>query len=261
MNKIIYTDLDGTLLDSDTYSYDSAKDTLDKINKKNIPLIICTSKTRAEIEFFREKIDNYHPFISENGGGIFIPKNYFDVSFDYDKKEDNYYILILGSEYNKLLETLNKIKEKFEITSFVDMNAQEVAEDSNLNIKEAELAKKREFDIPFKVKNLKSEDEIHRLIRENNLYYVQGGRYYHLMGGNSKGKAVKILTDIYKKQFGDVFTIGIGDSSNDFSMLESVDRGYLVMKKNGEYASSKYNPAGEIGPKGWKRVVETEVKL
>jgi len=259
--KIIYSDLDGTLLDSDTYSYDSAKDTLEKINKKNIPLIICTSKTRAEIEFFREKIDNHHPFISENGGGIFIPKNYFDVNFEYDKEYDNYYVLVLGADYNKLEEAIYNIKEKFEITSFLDMSAQEIAKDSNLSIKEAELAKKREFDIPFKVKNLNSEDKIHRIVRENNLHYTKGGRYYHLIGSNSKGKAVEVLTDIYRKQFGDVFTIGIGDSSNDFSMLESVDRGYLVMKKNEKYASSDYNPAGEIGPKGWKRVVKKELKI
>jgi len=77
MKKIIFTDLDGTLLDSDTYSYEKAKIALQLLKKRRIPLIFCTSKTRAEIEFWRDEVGNYDPFISENGGGIFIPKDYF----------------------------------------------------------------------------------------------------------------------------------------------------------------------------------------
>ncbi len=261
MKRIIYTDLDGTLLDHDNYSFNDAKDTLEKLKNKDIPVIICTSKTRAEIVFFREKIGNKHPFISENGGGIFIPKNYFDFEFDFDRKDDDYFIISLGPKYEKLVKTIKKIKENFEIKSFFDMNPEEIAKDSNLDIKYAKLAKQREFDIPFKVKNFKNEDEVLRIIRENNLRFTKGGRYYHLMGNNSKGRAVNILTDLYKKRYDEVFTIGIGDSDNDFSMLDSVDRGYLVMKKNEEYASKEYNPAGEIGPKGWRRVVEKELEL
>ncbi len=261
MKKIIYTDLDGTLLDHNNYSFDPVKKTLAKLKKQEIPVVICTSKTRAEIESFRKKIDNNHPFISENGGGIFIPNDYFDFDYDYDKKENNYKTIVLGPEYDILIKTLEKIKNDFEIKSFLDMSPEEISKDANLDPKLAKLSKIREFDIPFKVRNFKSEEKIHRIIRENGLKYTKGGRYYHLMGDNSKGKAVNILSDLYKKQFGEVFTIGIGDSSNDFSMLDSVDRGYLVMKKNEEYASTDYNPAGEIGPKGWKRVVEKELEL
>ncbi len=261
MTKIIYTDLDGTLLDHDNYSYDAVEHTLEKLKSKDIPVVICTSKTRAEIESFRKKIGNNHPFISENGGGIFIPKNYFDFKFDYDKTENDYYVIALGPKYDKLVDTINKVKETFEIKSFIDMTPEEIADDANLDIESAKLAKKREFDIPFKVKNVESEEKIERIIRENNLKYTKGGRYYHLVGDNNKGKAVEILTDLYKKKYEDVFTIGIGDSRNDFSMLDSVDRGYLVMKKNEEYVSKDYNPAGEIGPKGWKRVVEKELEL
>ena len=53
---IIFTDLDGTLLDF-RYSYKEAVPALNLIRKKNIPLIICSSKTRAEIE----KCRNLYP--------------------------------------------------------------------------------------------------------------------------------------------------------------------------------------------------------
>ncbi len=261
MSKIIFTDLDGTLLDHENYSYDAVKPTLKKLKKEDIPVVICTSKTRAEIEVFRKEIDNYHPFLSENGGGVFIPKDYFDFDFKYDKEDENYFIVVLGASLGKLVETLDLIKKHYEIDSFLDMTAEEISADSNLDVKRARLAKKREFDIPFKIKNYNSEDKIFKIIRENNLSYSKGGRYYHLMGNNNKGDAIDFLTKLYKKKYDEVFTIGIGDSNNDFSMLNSVDRGYLVMKKDETYASSDFNPAGEIGPKGWSRVVEKELDV
>jgi len=66
--KIFFTDLDGTLLDHDTYSFEKAHQALEILRKKNIPLVLCTSKTRTEIGFYRKILKNSHPFISENGG-------------------------------------------------------------------------------------------------------------------------------------------------------------------------------------------------
>jgi len=260
MKKIIFTDLDGTLLDHDNYSFEEAKPALKLAKDKKIPIVICTSKTRAEIEYWREKFDNNHPFISENGGGIFIPKNYFRFDFEYTY-EDDYYVIFLGAKFERILDVIDKLKKEFQIKSFVDMTPEEIADDSNLTIEQAKYAKKREFVVPFKISDVDNKEKILRKIRENGLKYTEGGRYFHLMGDNNKGKAVKILKNLFKRKFNEIFTIGVGDSKNDFSMLDMVDRGYLVMKKNGEYVSQKYNPVGGIGPKGWKKVVEKEIKL
>ncbi|MCG7852909.1 MAG: HAD hydrolase family protein, partial [Methanosarcinaceae archaeon] len=50
MKYVVFTDLDGTLIDHDTYSYKAARPALAALKKQGIPLIFCTSKTRAEIE-------------------------------------------------------------------------------------------------------------------------------------------------------------------------------------------------------------------
>ena len=81
---VIFTDLDGTLLDRNTYSFEPAQSTLHLIKQKNIPLVLSSSKTRAEIEFYRRRLENDHPFISENGGAVFIPRDYFSFQFSYD---------------------------------------------------------------------------------------------------------------------------------------------------------------------------------
>ena len=111
MKEVIFTDLDGTLLD-ENYSFKKAKPALDLVREKKIPLVICTSKTRAEIEVYRKKLRNNHPFISENGGAIFIPKKYFTKKFKYTKKTKDYYIIELGTPYEQLKKVLKTIERK-----------------------------------------------------------------------------------------------------------------------------------------------------
>ena len=74
---VVFSDLDGTLLDHDTYSFDAARPALERLRVDGVPLILCTSKTRAEIAPLRRALGNTHPFISENGGAVFIPAGYF----------------------------------------------------------------------------------------------------------------------------------------------------------------------------------------
>ena len=63
MKYIVFTDLDGTLIDHNTYSYESAIISLNLLKEHNIPLIFCTSKTRTEIEIYeKNSILNVHLF-------------------------------------------------------------------------------------------------------------------------------------------------------------------------------------------------------
>ena len=258
--NIVFSDLDGTLLDHDTYSFQDASNAIDILKTHNIPLILCTSKTRAEIEYFKNKLGNNHPFISENGGAIFIPKEYFSTQFLFQKNTKNYYVIELGTSYRTLRKYIKILKGKYDIKSFADMSVKKVAEETNLDLKKASLAKNRDYSIPFKILKNEQTEDILKEIANYELQVTRGGRYYHLIGTNSKGSAVKILSYIFKKEFDEPFkSIGIGDSENDFPMLDVVDIPYLVMKPDNTYASSEYFHANGIGPVGWKKVIEREV--
>ncbi len=256
---VIFTDLDSTLLEYKNYSYNEAEDALKLIKEKNIPLVFCTSKTRREIEFWRKKIGNGDPFISENGGGVFIPKNYFDFNFEYDKEEDGYLIKVFGEDFNKLKKVVDLLKEKYKIKSFLDMTADEISSEINLDLKQAEMARDREFDIPFKLIDKDIEESVLDDIKNFKLNYMIGGRFYHLMGYNNKGKAVSFLKELYKKKYDEIFTLGFGDSQNDFSMLEKVDKGFLVKRHDGTYSSDIFLKAEGIGPIAWNKVVIAEI--
>ena len=259
MKKVIFTDLDGTLLDHDTYSYAEAREALALVKEKGIPLVICTSKTRTEIERYRAELDTRYPFISENGGGIFIPEETFSFAFDYNRTVERHRVIELGTPYEVLRKAIADFRRQgLGIKGFGDMTAEELAEEAGLTVTEAGLAKQREYDEAFRL--IKGDpEELVSLIREKGLNYTRGGRYWHLMGESDKGTAVKILSGLYEKRFGDVVTVGIGDSENDFPMLDNVSHPYLVMRKNGTYASDAYISAGGIGPIGWNLAVKKEM--
>lgn len=228
--KVIFTDLDGTLLD-EKYSFKKAIPALSLIREKKIPLIICTSKTRAEIELYRKRLKNKHPFISENGGAIFIPKGYFSNKKSIKQKikvKRNYEIIELGVPYKRLLLVLKKIKKQIPLRGFSDMSIKEISKKSGLTLREARLAKKREYDEAFKLENKKDKNNIIKLIKKINLNYTLGGRYMHILGNNDKGKAVKILINLYKEKLGGVESIGLGDSENDIPMLGVTNKKYMI---------------------------------
>ena len=70
MSLVVFSDLDGTLLDHYTYSFEDARPALGRLRAAGVPLVLCTSKTRAEIAPLRDALRNTHPFISENGGAV-----------------------------------------------------------------------------------------------------------------------------------------------------------------------------------------------
>ena len=195
---IVFTDLDGTLADFHTYSYEQALPALDALKKNDIPLIVCSSKTRAEIEKFRLRLDNTHPFISENGGAIFVPLEYFDFEIPSTRKDLKYWIIEFGTPYHKIRGTLQKIQSEYpdSVTGFGDISAQEVANLCEIPADEGVLAKEREYDEPFILEDKKILEKMREIAEEDHLQIIQGGRFYHLIGENVKGKAVSYLTDI-----------------------------------------------------------------
>lgn len=268
MRYIIFTDLDGTLIDYNTYSYEAAKPAIEELKEKDIPLIFCTSKTRAEIEIYVRELELSHPFISENGGAIFIPRDYFDVDYPVSRTEGNYDVIELGTAYNTLRHVLVDIRtnENMDIIGFGDMDDMGVSQDTGLDIESARLAKMREYDEAFILKG--DENTANRLkekILGQGLNYTRGGRYWHILGDNDKGKAVNILTSLYRKEYGYIRTVGLGDSLNDLPMLRAVDVPVLVQKHNGEHdpkiTDQDIMRVKGIGPVGWNMAVVKIVSL
>ena len=260
-NLIIFTDLDGTLLDHNTYSFDAAREAMDRVKEACIPLILCSSKTRAEIEIWREKLNNNDPFISENGGAIFFTETLNSISEKYIERK-GYRIIELGTPYSELIAQFKTLKNRFgnRIRGLSEMDLDEVLYLTGLSKEEAAAAKEREYTEPFVFDGDENEEiELEKNIRNLNLNLTKGGRFFHLLGDNDKGKAVNVITEMYKETHPELKTVALGDSFNDLHMLQAADMPILVQKPGGLYGRQIDLPnlsrAPGAGPIGWNKAI------
>jgi hydroxypyruvate reductase len=257
-DTIIISDLDGTLLDSADYSFAAALPALAVIRARGVPLVLCSSKTRAEIEVCRRRMDNEHPFIAENGGGIFIPRGYFSAAFEAEGF-DGYRLVRLGTPYAEIRRRFVALRERLgaQVRGFADMTNEEVMELTGLSPEEAVLAKQRDFDEAFVFDGTPDESFL-KAIEADGLHWTKG-QFFHILGDHDKGCAVSILKSLFRREYGAVASIGLGDSLNDLPMLQAVDRPVLVRHADGSY-DARIELPGLIktqrpGPGGWNDAV------
>lgn len=260
---VIFSDLDGTLLDHDTYSHEAANEAIEIVRENDIPLVLASSKTRAEIENHRIGLGNSDPFISENGGAVFIPTGYFSVVFDYSRESKPYRVIELGTRHKELTDALEKVtfQTGAVIRSFSKMSIEEAQDCTGLDEENAVLARMREYDEPFIIANGAGvKKDVESAIIELGYRFTEGGRFCHILGGSDKGRAVSILIKLFEAQFGVVKTIGLGDGLNDLPMLKEVDFPVLVARKDGSWDDRIDIPnlkrAEGAGPVGWASAVK-----
>ena len=259
---IIFTDLDGTLLNQDDYRYDAALPMLSKLKEKQIPVIPVTSKTRAEVEVFRKEIGLSDPFIVENGSGIFIPQN--DPRFNLADAtiQGEYNLKLLGCTYQEARQGLDKVAQTLgkNLQGFGDLSGQEIVNLTGLSLQAANLAKTREFSEPFVTPTNLEANAIEAAVTTNGFKVVVGDRFSHLIGINSgKGKALNWLMENYQSQGEKIVTVGLGNSPNDLAMLENVEIPLIIPGRAGIHPGlegRQWKVAPFPGCKGWAAVLE-----
>lgn len=256
---IVFTDLDATLLDHETYSHEPALPAIEKLISEDIPLVFVTSKTQPEAKKLQEKIGLCAPYIVENGGAIFIPRCCSRL-FNADHEAD-YEVITLGEEYDACVSTLETFKDRFKLRGFSQMQHDEVAERTGLHPEGARMAKERFCSEPFVMEDEALLPELESAAAAEGFTITKGGRFFHLIGKNqNKGAAVKVLLELAHRYTGLTFrSIALGDSENDFSMLQSVDIPVLIPKHDGSYAAINLPnliKAPYAGPKGWNAVLQ-----
>lgn len=260
---LIFTDLDGTLLDHDDYRWEKAKPALFYCRNTGVPVIMVSSKTRAEIEIIQRDMNINFPFISENGGGIYFPGNFpTDQAIDGIQPGGDKFKLTLGKPYHYLVSQLDEMSKEtgIRVKGFSEMSREEIIKLTGLTPEECDRAIRRDFDEPFIILNKKlNRASLHASAEKRGLKITEGGRFFHLHGQSDKGKAVNRLLSIYKRMHGSVFSIALGDSPNDFAMFENVDQAVLIRSRK-RFDNLEERFPGIIitekqGPEGWNSAI------
>jgi mannosyl-3-phosphoglycerate phosphatase len=260
---IIFTDLDGTILDSETYSYQKAVPVINILKENQVPVIPVTSKTRREVETLRQSLQINDPFIVENGSGIFVPLDYNHLTLPKSNQGAGYHLHRLGCTYAEARLGLEKIATALNepLWGFGDMNTAEICQLTGLSSQEAKQAKAREFTEPFLTPKKVTPERLNEIVQDLGYRIVVGDRFCHLLdAGAGKGKAVQWLVDSYQSAQPDakITTLGLGNSPNDLEMLEAVDIPIIVPGNKGIHpglSGKGWQVAPAPGSQGWAEVV------
>jgi len=270
MKIVVFSDLDETLLDKETYSWAPAQEAVEALRKREAALVLVTSKTLGEVALFHRELGFDDPLVFENGGGIAV-RGYDlpggavlppHVRRSVIEKQ-GFRVFPLGMEYESLVRSLAEISSETAIPlkGFSAMSAEEVAALTGLPVEQAVAARARLFDEPFVILGgpKSDETEIMNAAGRRGLTVAKGGRFLHLIGHSGKGTAVSMLLEGFRKRYGGVLSVGLGDSPNDFPFLELVDRPVILGKPSkGEPPLRCADKACRMplrGPEGWNRAV------
>jgi len=265
MKPIVFTDLDGTLLNHHTYSFDAAVPTIEKCRRSRIPVVPVTSKTRREVEAIVRELGLSGTFAVENGSGIFVRRDDSDFAVTDAKIEDNYSCIQLGCTYTEARRGLRQLETAIAspLKGFGDLSVSEIQQLTNLPPAEATNARDREFSEPFVPPENIAPETIEAAAKNLGLRVLVGGRFCHLIGQNAgKGNAVRWLVDRDSDRYPEekIVTIGLGDSPNDLELLEAVDRPIIIPGKTGrphpQLGDRGWDIAPDVAPEGWAAAVE-----
>ena len=252
---LIFTDLDGSLLDRDTFKFDKISKYIKDLISKGIFIIPNSSKTKVEIEKFNNDLDEDLPFVVENGASIY---NLNLINTSFPEK------ISLSREINEIIEIFdNKISSKYKSKcKFIkDLKSDKQSEIFGLPKDKVKLAINREYTIPLIFDGSKiQKTDLFKSVNNIGLSLQEGGRVINLCDKISKSKAMKNVVKIFKKISKEkLITIGVGDNFNDLDMLKNSDIPCLVF--NDKFTMEKINIDNCIvskkpAPEGWEEVVK-----
>ncbi|PSN20298.1 haloacid dehalogenase [filamentous cyanobacterium CCP5] len=261
--QIIFTDLDGTLLNTQTYDYAAALPTLDRLKAQEIPVIPVTSKTRAEVATLMADLGLTDPFIVENGSAVFIPLEGDRFDLPPGEDIDGYRVLQLGCPYVVARAGLKALAQFIgrPLKGFGDWTVDQIQQMTGLSHGAAAQAKGREFTEPFMTPKNIDVAVLNENASELGFRVVLGGRFSHLIGSDAgKGNAIAALKNLYQAgSAAPLTTIGLGNSPNDLSLLESVDHPIVVPEAGGPHpqlAARGWAIAPAPAPEGWAQAID-----
>ncbi|NLQ17870.1 HAD-IIB family hydrolase [Marinomonas sp. M1K-6] len=223
---LIFTDLDGTLLDHHTYCFQPALAAMRSLKTFSIPCVINTSKTFVELIELRKALHHQDPFIVENGSAVYIPKH-SALTLD-ETLEDcgDYWRKSFGPKRDELIELTNDKQEQYSFKRFIDMTWQELVSLTGLSETNAKQALQREFTEPMVWMDSNLALSVFRDdLAKFGVQVQKGGRFAHLMGEHcDKANAMLWLKAVYEQQSDEaITTMALGDGENDVGMLSKAD--------------------------------------
>jgi mannosyl-3-phosphoglycerate phosphatase len=233
---VVFSDVDGVLRHPHEHSCTEAARALERLWREDVPLALCSSHTRAEVEWIQQELGIRHPFVCESGGAAFIPPGYFEFAVPGARDLAGYQAVEFGRPYAEVARTLHRTAERLriEIVGFGDMSVEEVARECRVPLLQARLSKLREYGERFRVLD-PAEATRGRLVRALNaarLRCISGEQYGQVGAQVDNSIGVRVLLDLYARDRGPVLSVGLVDELAGDKALQLVNHRVMVPDAN-----------------------------
>ncbi len=244
------------------------------LDHAGIPAVWLTNRTRLQMDEPRRKYAHNHPFIAEGGCGIFLPEDYFHLrptSGPSPSRKSTtlrlgrFTCIPIATPHPAAAEALETLSQDTAVcvVALRSLSPRELAQNSGLPSREADLARQRDFDELFFFAGASAQD-IGRFLaegRRRRFQLRQRGVLWSLAVDASPALCVRELSRLYNRALRThAVSIGISTPAEEDGLFSACDRAVLL-ESNGEQEIL----AHQFGSRHLKRIplsgADTWVKL
>lgn len=228
--KIIFSDIDGTMCNSEKQVTEYTKNIINRINAKGINIVLCSGRTNLDMRELSKMINASKYVISCNGAFVYNYQDDVDIYKSAMKKESIENIwkfckkenieLILESKKVRYTNFKNHKKKYIEINDIEDISEESIFQVVMNNV---ETEKRKEIE-KFLLRNEEIWSANHGINKSN--------KYYYDVNNKNIDKGIGIQQLINSLGIKKEETIGFGDGVNDYAMFREC--GISVAMENAE---------------------------
>lgn len=218
------------------------------LDHAGIPAVWVTNRSRLEFDAARRRHAHTHPFIAEGGSGVYLPEGYFHLRPEKTIRLGRFTCVPMAETLPAAANALEALSEETNVAvvALSSLSPRELAQNTGLPQREAELVRQRDFDELFFFAGA-SEKDIQRFVqagREKKYELRQHGVMWSLAIDASLKRCIQSLSKLYDRALRYHPTIvGIAKSEDSKELFAACDRSILLTDGKTEEASDARPPA------------------
>lgn len=253
------------------------------LDHEGIPAVWLTGRSRLQFDEPRRKLGHAHPFIAEDGCGVYLPEDYFHLRPDSSgprtskastQRLGRFTCIPSGEALPAAANALESLSQEtgVPIVTLRSLSLRELAQNTGLPARDAELARQRDFDELFFFAGAPDEQMKHFLAegRKRRMEFRQHGVLWSAAVGASIQRCVAALTKLYDRALRyHAHSVAVATTDLAPSLFPFCDRSILLADRNSDGEDSESSTTGRrrgrshrvplLAPEVWDRVLESVV--
>lgn len=229
---VVVSDVDGILPEAGTRGLPHAQAAVDFLAAHGIPLVINSSRTRAEVERLHHTLHVRAPFITEYGAALFMPHGSFPVLPPRTHPAVGGDVIDFGGRYHDVVDTLKIAcrESGVRVVGLAELSIDEAARELGVALAEAQLAKLREYSELFRIVDDRDSvrSRLFKFLRRRGLRTWRAGNHHLVTAAADRSESLRTLRAIWRHSCDDPLMIGLGNSDDDVVWLQHLDVAVIV---------------------------------